>query len=56
MSLSVPLFKDDLLAELEDMEQETLDEQLLDVEPTASLAIDDLPEVRESEFLSVLST
>ena len=32
------------------MEQETLDEQLLDVEPTASLAIDDLPEVRKFDF------
>ena len=41
--------QDDLLAELEKMEPEGLDEQLLGVEtaPTTSLGIEDLPEVRK---------
>ena len=38
--------QDDLLAELEEMEQVELDEQLLDVEPT-STELPELPEVRE---------
>lgn len=48
-------FQDDLLAELEEMEQAELDEQLLDVDPPAS-EIPELPEVRKSININTKET
>ena len=47
------ILQDDLMAELEELEQEELDEKLLDIAPTADV---DLPSVPSTEPVAAKST